>query len=168
MFHCVWLCVWFIIVILHVLYREFHNILPDYKHLWQEDQRSYLSGTVHRHRKSAIFFLTTRDVRCVHHGCLGTYRYDIKVLATHAPTWKWPFSHYIHSHRLAAEMWTMMKNNFLGKQFLSCSFYLYRFPKYVYCGFRIINLCNPRVHYETLWILLLYAHQLEFFTVNFI
>jgi hypothetical protein len=28
-----------------------------------------------------------------------------------------PFSHYIHSHRLAAEMWTMMKNNFLGKQF---------------------------------------------------
>ena len=25
-----------------------------------------------------------------------------------------PFSHYIHSHRLAAEMWTVMKNNLLG------------------------------------------------------
>jgi len=28
-----------------------------------------------------------------------------------------PFSHYIHSHRLAAEMWTTMKNNLLGKKF---------------------------------------------------
>ena len=25
-----------------------------------------------------------------------------------------PFSHYIHSHRLAVEMWTTMKNNLLG------------------------------------------------------
>jgi hypothetical protein len=28
-----------------------------------------------------------------------------------------PFSHYINSHRLTAEMWTTMKNNFLGKIF---------------------------------------------------
>ena len=28
-------------------------------------------------------FLTTRDVRCVHHGRHGTHRYDIQVLATH-------------------------------------------------------------------------------------
>ena len=28
------------------------------------------------------FFLTTRDVRCVHHGWHGTHRYDIQVLAT--------------------------------------------------------------------------------------
>ena len=28
-----------------------------------------------------------------------------------------PFSHYIHSHRLAAEMWTTMKNNIMGKTF---------------------------------------------------
>jgi hypothetical protein len=27
-----------------------------------------------------------------------------------------PFSHYIHSHHLAAEMWTTMKNNLLGKK----------------------------------------------------
>ena len=34
------------------------------------------------------------------------------------------------------------------KKFLS-SFYLYRFCKYVSCGFPIINFCNPGVHYET-------------------
>ena len=33
------------------------------------------------------FFFTTGDVRCVHHRCLGTHRYDIQVLATHASTW---------------------------------------------------------------------------------
>jgi hypothetical protein len=49
-----------------------------------------------------------------------------------------PFSHYVHSHRLAAEMRTTMKNNLLGKQMLSCSFYLYRFRKYVSYGFSII------------------------------
>jgi hypothetical protein len=27
-------------------------------------------------------FLTTRDVRCVHHGWHGTHRYDIQVLTT--------------------------------------------------------------------------------------
>ena len=60
-----------------------------------------------------------------------------------------PFSHYINSHCLAAEMWTTMKNNLQGKQFLSCSFYLYRLRKYVSYSFPIINICNPRVHYET-------------------
>jgi len=30
-----------------------------------------------------IFFLTTRDVRCVHHGWHSTHRYDIQGLATH-------------------------------------------------------------------------------------
>ena len=28
-------------------------------------------------------------------------------------------------------------------------FYLYRFRKYVSCGFPIINFCTPGVHYET-------------------
>jgi hypothetical protein len=31
--------------------------------------------------------LTTRYVRCVHHGWHGTHWYDIQVLATHASTW---------------------------------------------------------------------------------
>jgi hypothetical protein len=34
------------------------------------------------------------------------------------------------------------------KKFLSCSFYLYRFRKYVSYGFRIINFCNPGPNYE--------------------
>ena len=34
----------------------------------------------------------------------------------------------------------------------SCSFYLYRFRKYVFYGFPIINFCNPGVHYEKLCI----------------
>ena len=34
-----------------------------------------------------FFFLTTRDVRCVHHRWYGTHRYDIQVLATHASIW---------------------------------------------------------------------------------
>jgi hypothetical protein len=42
-----------------------------------------------------------------------------------------------------------MKNNLLGEKYLSCSFYLYRFRKYVSYGFPIINVCNPGVHYET-------------------
>jgi hypothetical protein len=33
------------------------------------------------------FFLTTRDVRFVHHGWHGTHRYDIQVLAEHASKW---------------------------------------------------------------------------------
>jgi hypothetical protein len=42
-----------------------------------------------------------------------------------------------------------MKNNLLRKKFLSCSFYLHRFSKYVSYGFPIINFYNPGVHYET-------------------
>ena len=46
-------------------------------------------------------------------------------------------------------MWTTMKHNLLGKKNWSCSFYLYRFRKYVSYGFTVINFCNPGVHYET-------------------
>jgi len=38
-------------------------------------------------RKLKKVFLTTRDVRCVHHGWHGTHRYSIHILATHASTW---------------------------------------------------------------------------------
>ena len=61
---------------------------------------------------------------------------------------EWPFSYYIHSPRLVAEMWTTMKNNLLGKKNLSCFFYLYSFRKYVSYGFPTINFCTPGVHYE--------------------
>jgi hypothetical protein len=65
------------------------------------------------------------------------YICDIPTDKTTSPPER-PCSHYIHSHRLAAEMWTTMKNDFLGKKLLSCSFYLYRFRKYLSYGFPII------------------------------
>ena len=37
--------------------------------------------------KLETLFLTTRNIRCVHHGWHVTHRYDIQVLATHASTW---------------------------------------------------------------------------------
>jgi len=40
------------------------------------------------------------------------------------------------------------KKRLTGKFFFSCSFYLYRFRKYVSYGFPIINFCNPGLHYE--------------------
>ena len=41
------------------------------------------------------------------------------------------------------------KTSYWEKNFLSCSFYLYRFRKYMSYGFPIINFCNLGVHYET-------------------
>jgi len=32
--------------------------------------------------KKCLFFLTTRDVRCVHHGSHGTHRYDISNISS--------------------------------------------------------------------------------------
>jgi hypothetical protein len=59
-----------------------------------------------------------------------------------------PFSHYMHSHRLAAEIWTTMKNTLLARRGgggdFSCYFYLYRFRKYVSYGFPIINFVIPK------------------------
>jgi hypothetical protein len=77
-----------------------------------------------------------------------------------------PFYHYIHSHRLAAEMRTKMKNNLLEKKFLSCSFYLYRFRKYVSYGFPVIHFCNPGVHYETPCIILTVFNRIFRFIIN--
>jgi len=37
--------------IIHI-YRAFHNVLRDYKHLQQENQRTYLNGIVHSHKET--------------------------------------------------------------------------------------------------------------------
>jgi predicted ABC-type exoprotein transport system permease subunit len=34
------------------VYWAFHNVFRDYKHLEQENQRTYLNGIVHSHRKT--------------------------------------------------------------------------------------------------------------------
>jgi len=154
-----------------------------------------------------VFFLTTRDVRCVHHGWHGTHRYDIQVLPTHASTWVHRYSslpqwsvpllqrghvamvgrilctkctlhsnhrptrvifqrtkrllprsgHFLTTYtRIAQRQKCKLrwKTTYWEKKFLSCSFYLYRFHKYMSYGFPITNFCNPGVHYETPWITL--------------
>jgi len=40
----------------YVLYRAFHNVLRDYKRLKQENQRTYLNGTVRATGKLKRFF----------------------------------------------------------------------------------------------------------------
>jgi hypothetical protein len=86
--------------------------------------------------------------KCTMHSNHKLSSCDIPTHKTTSPPER-PFSHYIHSHRLAEEMWATMKNNLLGKKVLSCSFYLYRVRKYVPYGYPIIIFCNPGVHYET-------------------
>jgi len=44
-----------------------------------------------------------------------TYFCNIPTHKTTSPVER-PFSRYIHSHRLAAEMWSTMKNNLPGKK----------------------------------------------------
>jgi hypothetical protein len=38
------------------IHRAFHNVLRDYKHLKQENQKNYLNGIVHSHRKTGKKF----------------------------------------------------------------------------------------------------------------
>ena len=76
-----------------------------------------------------------------------TYSCDIPTHKTNSPPER-PFCHYIHSQHIAAEMWTTIKNILLGEKFLSCSFYLYMFHKFVSYGFPVTIFCNPAVHYE--------------------
>ena len=50
-------CVVLIKMSLYIPYRTFHNVLRDYKHLQQENQRTYPNGIVHSHRKTEkVFF----------------------------------------------------------------------------------------------------------------
>jgi len=72
---------------LSIFYRAFHNVLRDYKHQWTS-----LNGIFHSQSKIErvfffFFFVTSRDVRCVHQGWHVTHRNDIQILATHASTW---------------------------------------------------------------------------------
>jgi hypothetical protein len=73
-----WLKFWTCIILANYLtYRVFHNVLHDYKHLKQENQRTYRNGIFHSHRKTEKFFwqlemfnvCTAGDTaRTCHHG----------------------------------------------------------------------------------------------------
>ena len=108
-------------------------------------QRGLVGGSFAYRARNARCTVTT-DLLC-----------DIPTHKTTSPPER-PFSHYIHSHRLAAEMWITLKNNLLEKK-SSCFFYLYRFRKYVSYGFPVINFCIVGVHYETPCIRLLPTKQ---------
>jgi hypothetical protein len=96
-----------------------------------------------------VFFLTTRDVRCVHHEWHGTHRYDIQVLATYASTWVNRYSSLLQwSVPLGQRGHVAMVGRIPG---------LWHIPKeknrkYVSYGFSIIFFCNPALHHETLCI----------------
>jgi len=98
------------------------------------------------------FAYFARNARCT---VTTDLLFDIPKHKTTSPPER-PVSHYTHSHRLTAEMWTTMKNNLLGRKCLSYSFYPYRFRKYLSYGFPTINFCDPGVHYETPCIYALY------------
>jgi hypothetical protein len=92
------------------------------------------------------FTYSARNARCT---VTTDLLCDIPTHKTTCPPER-PFAHYIHSCRLAAEMWTTMKTSYWrGGKKLSCSFYLYRCRKYMSYSFPMINFCKPGVHYET-------------------
>ena len=92
-----------------------------------------------------LFAYCARNARCT---VVTDLLCNIPTYKTTSPPER-PFAQYILSHRLAAEMWTTMENNLMGKHLLSCFFYLYRFRKYVSYGFPVISFYNHGVHYET-------------------
>jgi len=102
-------------------------------------QRSLALG--HRGLVGWSFAYFARNARCTVSTDLLC---DIPIHKTTSPPER-PFSHYIHSHLLVAEMSTMMKRHLTGKKkVFSCSFCMYRFRKHLSYDF-----CNPGVHYET-------------------
>jgi hypothetical protein len=125
------------------IYRAFHNVLRDWLHESHVD-------TPHRHVgfQIPIFWRFAAPL---------TWNFVSSLNCTFSRKWSSELIKFCNCKQKsspAAEMWTTMKNNLLGKKILSCSVYLYRFRKYVSYGFPIINFCNPGVHYETPCILL--------------
>jgi hypothetical protein len=88
----------------------------------------------------------TRNARCT---VTTDLLRDIPTHKTTSPTSERPFSRYIHSHRLAAEMWTTIKKQLTGEKNRVVPSICTSFDKYVSYGFPIIIFCNPGVHYKT-------------------
>jgi len=73
-------------IYIYIIYRAFHNV-PLITNVYYKKTKGPTLMELFRAKGKMNFFLTTRDVRCVHHWWHGTHRYDIQVLATHASTW---------------------------------------------------------------------------------
>jgi hypothetical protein len=102
-------------------------------------------------RTNGLFCWWVHCVLCKKFALHSNHRLNRVIFPTHKTTSppERPFSHYVHSHRLATEMWTTMKNNLLGEKNWvvpsNCTDFGNTFPR----GFPTINLCNPGVSYET-------------------
>jgi hypothetical protein len=117
-------------------YRAFHNVLRDYKHLEEENQRTYPNGILLKNWKS-FFSLTTRDVRCVNI-CWRTCGSNLNIVSMCA------VSPVVHTSNTSS----CQKKLF---QF-SCSCEKFYYGRSF--GFLVINVCNHGEHYETPCILL--------------
>jgi len=133
----------------HGTHRYDIQVLATHTSTWVQQYSSLLQLSVPLGQRGHVtVVLCVLCTKCTFHSNYSATRVIFQTHTTYPP--ERPFSHYIKSHRLAAGMWTTTKNNFLGeKKCLSCSFYLYRFRKYLSYGFPIINFRNPGVHYET-------------------
>jgi hypothetical protein len=114
----------------HDTHRYDIQVLATHASTWVHRHSSLLQWSVplgQRGHVGGSFAYFARNARCT----VTTY---LLVWYTHKTTSfpERPFCHYIHSHRLAAEMWTTMKNNLLGKNFLVvssiCTFFVNTCP----------------------------------------
>jgi hypothetical protein len=107
---------------------------------------------------SKLFIPHTNGVVCRRVLCiLCTVTTDLLVWYSNTQNDFFPGEAILSLHTLTSPSGRNVNYNekqLIGKKFLSCSFYLYRFHKYVSCGFPIINFCNPGVHYGTSYIML--------------
>ena len=107
--------------------------------------RAFRSARSHGNSGTNTFAYFARNVRC-------TVTTDSLVWYSNTQNDFSPWAAIFSLHTLASPSGRNVnydKNNLVGKQFLSCSFYLYRFRKYLSYSFPIISFCNPGVHYET-------------------
>ena len=103
--------------------------------------------------KLKTFFVTTRDVRCVHHGWHSTRQYDIQVVATHASTF-WHVDTCGNNLNIISTC--AVSPVVHTSNISSCKNTLFSFPvsvnssiKVGHFGFLVINVCNHGEHYET-------------------
>jgi hypothetical protein len=96
------------------------------------------------------FAYFARNARCA---VTTDLMWDIPTQKTTSPPER-PFSDYIHKASPKGRNVNYDEKLLTEKKKLSCSFYLYKFRKYVSYGFPTIYVCNPGVHSETPCIIL--------------
>ena len=102
-------------------------------------------------RGHVAMLLCVLCTKCTLH---SNHRLNSRDVPTHkmtSPTER-PFSHYIHSHRLAAEMWTTIKKaTYWGNKVFDLFLLSVNFRKYLSYGFSYNKFLKSR---STLWIAL--------------